>query len=183
MRTHLFASWACCSKSNHIYTLVHISLYYFLTSKENKETNKRASQTSSNPPMSTSSTDTCPPVPLASPLSVTSRSPKSSHVMPPSWAHKTDPAVVAESWGCFQISVHSEQTDVCQDAVLLVCVCVCVCVCESVSCHMFTVSSIMWMNGGKMFVVNLKHCGVASMFGARGVLCSPFCIMCVKVRV
>lgn len=48
----------------------------------------------------------------------------SSKVMCPRLAHKTGLAVVAESWGCFQISVHSEQT-VCRDAVLLVYVTVC----------------------------------------------------------
>lgn len=84
---------------------------------------------------------------------------KSSKVTPPSRAHKSDPAVAAESWGCFQISVHSEQTVVCQDAVLLVCVCVCV-------SPIFTVSSIVWMI--KIFVVNLKHCGSSIH------VCSPF---------
>lgn len=172
----------CCISSvlqlvqSHLHACAYISVL-FSDCKENKKT-KRASRPQTH---AHSNNDTCPVVPLASPLSVTNRRPvtilavsmetpwppKSSQVTPPRWAHKTDPAVVAESWGCFQISVHSEQTVVCQDAVLLVCVNV---------CHTFTVSSIAWMNDVKDFVVNLKHCGVASMFV---VLCSPFCIVCV----
>lgn len=79
----------------------------------------------------------------------------------PGGLRKTDPAIVAEIWGCFQVSVHSEQTGRLSH-----------CSPVNVSGWVVTIRSQLQTLWCSNHVCSFKK-------WARGSFCSPFCIVSV----